>query len=58
VSRRWVAECRSEELPDSQSPSGDKVAPRNSKWGQAGESRVLTTTATESTPAVARNERR
>jgi hypothetical protein len=56
-----------EELPDSQSclwgayranRERDKVAPRNGKWGQAGESRVLTTTATESIPADAPRKRR
>ncbi len=48
---------RSEELPDSRSRTfqvRDEVAPRNSKWGQAGESRVLTTTATERIPTSAR----
>jgi len=54
-----------EELPDSQrqvlsrprstwvDQGVGKVAPRNQKWGQAGESRVLTTTATEKIPARA-----
>jgi hypothetical protein len=52
-----AAVCGLEELPDSLSrlwQAWDKVAPRNSKWGQAGENRVLTTTATESIPASAR----
>jgi hypothetical protein len=57
---RHGVERRLEELPDSRSCipdvreadwERDRVAPRNSKWGQAGESRVLTTTATESIPA-------
>ena len=57
----WVGEpplagmLRLEELPDShpRALARGEVAPRNSKWGQAGESRVLTTTATESIPASA-----
>jgi len=54
-----------EELPDSwpRSSGGSpwelgKVATRNRKWGQAGESRVLTTTTTERIPASALDERR